>query len=171
MIDQAKPASRPWRRFLRFSVRGMIVVVLVIGAGLGRIVHQAHVQRDAVAAIVKNRGRVLYDWDWSDGKWMPEGKLRAAPWLVDLVGIDYFGHVTILWLTTGTEAPDAVMEQAARLPGLDRLEVIGSPITDAGLANLKTLTKLSVVHLDGTQVTDAGVEELKRALPNLTIYR
>jgi hypothetical protein len=27
--------SRSWRRFLRFSVRGLIVVVLVIGAGLG----------------------------------------------------------------------------------------------------------------------------------------
>ena len=38
MTDQAKPVSRPWRRFLRFSVRGMIVVVLVIGGWLGWIV-------------------------------------------------------------------------------------------------------------------------------------
>ena len=46
MTDQAKPASRPWRRFLRFSVRGLIVVVLVIGIGLGlavRIVHSARI--------------------------------------------------------------------------------------------------------------------------------
>ena len=35
MPDQAKPVARPWRRFLRFSVRGLIVLVLVIGAGLG----------------------------------------------------------------------------------------------------------------------------------------
>jgi hypothetical protein len=47
----AGPAPHSWRRYLRFSVRGLIVFVVVVGAGLGWIVHQAHVQRDAVAAI------------------------------------------------------------------------------------------------------------------------
>ena len=41
MTDQAKPTPRPWRRFLRFSVRGMIVVVLVIGGWLGWVVRSA----------------------------------------------------------------------------------------------------------------------------------
>ena len=36
----AETTSRPWRRFLRFSVRGLIVLVLVIGAGLGWIVRR-----------------------------------------------------------------------------------------------------------------------------------
>ena len=54
MTDQAKPISRPWRRLLRFSVRGMIVVVLVIGGWLGWIVRTAPtIQREAVAAIEK----------------------------------------------------------------------------------------------------------------------
>ena len=35
MNDQGKPVSRPWRRFLRFSVRGMIVIVLLVGGWLG----------------------------------------------------------------------------------------------------------------------------------------
>ena len=38
MPDQAKPVSRPWRRFLRISLRGMIVVVLVVGGWLGWLV-------------------------------------------------------------------------------------------------------------------------------------
>ena len=38
MNDQAKPISRHWRSFLRFSVRGLIVLVLVIGGWLGWIV-------------------------------------------------------------------------------------------------------------------------------------
>ncbi len=49
------PVSRPWQRFLRFSVRGLIVLVLVIGAGLGWIVRSAQVQREAVAAIERRR--------------------------------------------------------------------------------------------------------------------
>ena len=56
MTDQAKPVSRPWRRFLRFSVRGMIVLVLVIGGWLGWIVRSARIQREAVAAIEKSAG-------------------------------------------------------------------------------------------------------------------
>jgi hypothetical protein len=59
---QAEPISHPWRRHLRFSVRGLIGLVLVIGAGLGWIVRQAHIQRDAVAAIKKADGVVRYDW-------------------------------------------------------------------------------------------------------------
>ena len=59
MTDQAKPVSRPWRRFLRFSVRGMIVVVLVIGGWLGWLVRSARIQREAVAAIEEAGGRLL----------------------------------------------------------------------------------------------------------------
>jgi hypothetical protein len=32
MLDA--PVAHPWRRFVRLSVRGLIVLVLVIGAGL-----------------------------------------------------------------------------------------------------------------------------------------
>ena len=40
-----EPVSRCWRRYLRFSVRGLIVVVLVIGLGLGWIVRGADAAR------------------------------------------------------------------------------------------------------------------------------
>jgi hypothetical protein len=43
-------------------MRGLIVLVLVIGGGLGWVVREAHMQRDAVAAVVKAGGTVLYDW-------------------------------------------------------------------------------------------------------------
>ena len=67
MLDQAKPAPRALRRFLRFSVRGLIVLVVMTGAGLSWLVRSAHIQRDAVAAISNAGGDVAYDWDWSNG--------------------------------------------------------------------------------------------------------
>jgi hypothetical protein len=55
----AQPSLKAWRHWLRFSVRGLLGLVLVIGSGLGWIVHQAHVQRDAVAAN-KNFGGIVH---------------------------------------------------------------------------------------------------------------
>jgi hypothetical protein len=51
----------PWQRFLRFRVRGLILMVLVIGAGLGWLGRSAQIQREAVAAIKNARGSVAYD--------------------------------------------------------------------------------------------------------------
>ncbi len=58
----ARRLPKTWRRWLRTSVRGLCVLVLAIGAGLGWVVHQAHDQRDAVAAIKGVGGSVFYDW-------------------------------------------------------------------------------------------------------------
>jgi hypothetical protein len=89
----ANPASRPWRRFLRFSVRGMIVLVLVIGGWLGWVVRSARIQRDAVSAIRKDGNHVAYDWQWNNGSFVGARRNPWAPrWLVDFLGIDYFGH-------------------------------------------------------------------------------
>jgi hypothetical protein len=63
------PVKRRWFR-VRFSVRAMIVLVVVVGCGLGWVVHRARVQRDAVSALLRMGGRgtvVLYDWEYKDG--------------------------------------------------------------------------------------------------------
>ena len=54
----AESVSHHWRRYLRFSVRGLIILVLVIGGWLGWIVRSAHIHRDAVATIENSRGHV-----------------------------------------------------------------------------------------------------------------
>lgn len=40
------PIAHPWRRYLRFSMRGLIVLVLVMGAGLGWFVRSARIQHE-----------------------------------------------------------------------------------------------------------------------------
>jgi hypothetical protein len=92
-MREPEPVSRPWGRFLRFSVRGLIVLVLVIGGWFGWIVRSARLQREAVAAITKAGGTVTYNWEWRNGKSTPGGKPWAPKRLVDLLGVDYFGHV------------------------------------------------------------------------------
>jgi hypothetical protein len=100
----AGPASRWWRRFLRVSVRGMIVVVLLIGGLLGWVVRSARIQRDAVAAITKEGGNVWYDWDLKAGVRDGEGKPWGPSWLVKTIGVDYFGNVVVVMMSRGSDA-------------------------------------------------------------------
>jgi len=64
----AGPVSRHRRRFPRFSMRRLVVVALVIGAGLGWMVRSARIQREAVRAIEKAGGSVDYDWEWTNAE-------------------------------------------------------------------------------------------------------
>jgi hypothetical protein len=161
----AGPNPRRWCRYLRLSLRGLIVLVLVIGAALGWIVRSARIQHNAVTAIRNAGGDVGYNWEWSNGKVLPGGKPWAPSRLVDLIGVDYFGHVTVVALyPTATAAP---MVPVGRLTGLQRLDAFGSSVSDAGLAHLKGLAELSALDLDGTQLTDAGLRHLK-GLTSLT---
>ena len=166
MTDQSKPVSRPWRRFLRFSVRRMVVVVLLIGVLLGwiaRVVRTAQAQRDAVTAIQKSGGSVCYDWEWRNQAQIEGGKPWAPELLVDVFGADYFGHVTVVYLL---DASDRELLQLESLVQIQWLVIVDPHITDASLVHLKPLTRLRSLTLRGEKVTDAEIDQLK-GLTNL----
>jgi hypothetical protein len=148
----ARPVSRPWQRFLRFSVRVMTVLVIVIGAGLGWIVRSAQVQREAVAAIEKAGGEVEYAWGWA-----PMGRIPPPEWLMSLIGDDYFGHAIDVRLSPSSTPADSTIVQIGRLTQLQRLWLDSTAVGDAGLVHLKGLTSLEFLGLSAAQVTDAGL--------------
>jgi len=167
-------ATRRWRKLLRFSLRGMIVLVLVIGGGLGWLVRSARIQHAAVAAVTGVGGSVMYDWQWNNrtsytsdasytggASWVPK-------WVTDRVGTDYFGHVTSVWLYAISRDADSVLIPVGRLKRLEWLSLIGSNISDTGLAHLSTTPSLSRLELDYTKISDAGLIHVER-LKGLTI--
>jgi hypothetical protein len=159
MPDQSLPkCSRQWPRL---SVRGLIVLVLVIGAGLGWVVRSARIQREAVAAIEKVGGGVIYDWEWKNGDYIWSGKPWPPKWLMERIGVDYFGQVVVVYSRKNNRMSDAEMVYVGHLAGLVSLSLSGSSATDFGLANLRGLTDLQELELDDTQVTDVGLAHLK----------
>jgi len=154
-------------------MRGLIVLVLVTGAWLGWVTRSARIQREAVDAIESDRGMVFYDWELSQGKYSPGGRPWAPEWLVNLVGIEHFGHVIQVrfwgawWLT------DDVIVHVGRLTQLQELILTDSSVGDVGLAHLSGLTRLSSLDLRFTLVTDTGLVHLKRltALESLDLSR
>ena len=144
-------------------------------------------QREAVAAVRRSGGSVLYDWQERGTHGQVSGEPAVPAWLVELVGVEYFGH--ILEVRLGSSGTDATLEPVSRLErvqwmrlagsavtdrglvhlsgmsSLSRLDLEGTRVTDAGILQLRGLTKLKSLELSGTQVTDAGVRELRESLP------
>ena len=91
MSDQLERESQSrWPR-IRLSVRGMMLAVLILGGGLGWTVHRAHVQRDAVAAIKRGGGRVEFDWQYLNGKYLRDATPPGPRWLAAAIGPTSWG--------------------------------------------------------------------------------
>ena len=159
------PNRPPLRKLLRLSLRSSLVLILAIGAGLGWIVRRAHVQREAVAAIERGGGKAWYDWEWTNDNPNPTGKPRWPRWLVDRLGVDYFGHVAAVF---ANRVSDTELVPIGDLDGLECLILGNSAVTDDGLAHLDELRQLRILNLQNTEVTDAGLRHLK-GLTNLRV--
>ena len=160
MTNQAKPASRPWRRFLRFSVRGMIVLVLIVGAWLGWIVRSARIQSEAVEAIRDAGGQVQYDWEFAGQDPMKVAHAPPPRLLADLVGVDYFSDVTYV-LLRGRHSP-ATFGFVGVFRKLQSIDSAGSNIDDAGIACVKGLPCLTSLWLSDTRLSDAALIHLRK---------
>ncbi|WP_146512355.1 leucine-rich repeat domain-containing protein [Thalassoglobus neptunius] len=66
----------------------------------------------------------------------------------------------------------AIVEAAHHLPGLNRLSLMDTPVTDACLPALASLEKLQLLRLSGTSITDEGLLHLcgRRTPMTLEVY-
>jgi hypothetical protein len=159
------PAAHRWRRFLRFSLRGLMVLVLLPAIWLGWLVRSASVQRKAVAAITRAGAVVRYDFQWKSGDVSPQGRPPWPKFLVDSFGVDYFCDVT--WVQfLDSSSSDEILLHVGRLERVESLVLVGPQVTDRGLFNIERLKELRILGLFSTGVTDAGIARLT-ALPNL----
>jgi Leucine-rich repeat (LRR) protein len=129
----------PKRRLLRFSLRAMFVVVTALCIWLGIQVNAARRQREAVTAILKIGGEVLFDYQSVPP---PPGEdvdlavdLHAAPpgpeWLRSRIGDDYFRNVI-------------------------SVAIKGKIITESDLKQLSKLPKLKQVFINNTKIVPDG---------------
>lgn len=185
-VNQPIPIDRPARRRLKLTLRSMMVLVLILGGGLGWFVHSVRVQREAVVAIERAGGNVIYDWDW---EWIPTmdrpdpsilvlslrppPSRRGAwglpiPWirtLARLLGPDCVGTVKHVSFPGGERdrSTNALMAEVGRLRRLEELYLDSCKlVTDDGLAHLRNLSELRGLNLVNSGVRGSGLVHLKR---------
>ena len=164
----AKPAKR--RRF-RYSLRGLMLLILVLCIGLGVWGEKARRQRLAVAAILAYGGFAAYDYEMVNGDFEPDQHPSEPKWLLRLSGIDFFHNVEYVGLIqpdldsagkalSPNRPPNPVFAKLADLPGLRKLKLIDA--TDAEIDRLRGLTGLEELYIDEAApgLSDAGIQPL-----------
>ena len=175
MVTREPIASLPIRRrWLRFSLRTLLVLVTVCGVWLGIKVDQARRQKEAVEALRALGAEIWYEHQRKDnGGYDVTIELEVPGWARELCGDDFFQTVTGVsflprtgkdgWPLTRRTVTDEDLKCLSDLPHLEQLLVFSAPITDAGLAHLRYPERLRVVMLDYTEIGDGFVRRLKGA--------
>jgi hypothetical protein len=184
--------ATPKRRWFRFSLRTLLVVVAVIGVVLGLVAQKQEKhrrQRAAVAALNRPTGRNLgaaYDFQWDPEAGCGQyGFRRGTPpgpsWLRERVAVDWFSDVVwararsdeqldhiqafskLRWLhLENAKVSPAGMKVLEGLGHLEEVTMCGSNVTDEGLWHLNQLTKLRSLQLGATAITDDGMRHLSQ---------
>jgi len=139
-------ATKPHLRFVRFSVRTLLIVLTIFCVWLGWTVERARKQREAVEWVREVGGWASYDY-----------KRRAPKWLMRHLGIDFFNDVTRVGLTENLS------------PTARPLVADVTPVKD--LSPLAGLTSLKVLLLQGTQVSDLTPVARLTNLEELFLHR
>lgn len=149
-----------FRRFTRYSLRTMLLVLFALSVWFGWISVRVQNQRKAVESIQQGGGQVVYDYerDPADArKSIPNPEPPGPAWLRDLVGEDWFSDVIVVRLF---DVDDESLGQLAHLPKIRRMFLRGEEVTDIGLAHVASLDELEYLELDKLRVTDEGLVSL-----------
>ena len=161
------PAPRK-RRWLRFSLRSLLVAITLFAIVLGVEMNRVRKQRLIVAEVERSGGSVgyacrfsspfdgaeLYSAGWFEGEYVPRtytDDIRhfAREYLCD---VRVFGG--------RLRASDEMIPLLVQLRGQDWLDLKGSGITDVGAKRLLKMKTLRSLKMFETQITDDGLASL-----------
>jgi hypothetical protein len=168
--------AKPKRRWFRFSLRMLLVLLTVLCVWLGLKVNLARQQREAVEAIYKAGGSVVFDYQYLP-KSNPVGSAirdytinldAAAPapsWLRFLMGDDCFRTVIAVYFNSPKSSISKTdFDQIAKLPALKQFVLepgtTGQHYQGSDLAALAQLDHLEVLCVCDTHLTAEMLAQL-----------
>ena len=159
-IPQQSP--KPRRRWFRFSLRSLLLFVVLVGIPLGWLgskVNRARKQRAVVAELQKLGARFIYDPVNELG---PKERQPSGPtWLIDLLGREYFDDVFQVSIAS-PGVTDETIELIAELPAVEYVFLKSADgITDDGFVHFANMHNLKGVGLCSDSISGAGFASLK----------
>jgi len=155
-----------FRSRFQFSIRSLLMLVVVVAVPCSWMaveMKKAREQSEVLEPIRQSALTVEYDWQVDvDGRGLLNVQPPASQWLRNLLGDDFFAGLALVGFN-GLQITDAELEHFS-LTSIPELQFVGLPftdITDAGLADIKGLTRLKGLWLTGNHITDAGLRHIK----------
>jgi hypothetical protein len=148
----------PRRRWLRFSLRTLFVLLTVAGIALGYVAWRVNVvrnQRQVLAEIQKLNASISFVHNVTPPR-LPPG----PPWLRRILGEDFFYEVDQIAIFND-RATDDTLARIASLSRCDSLIVRSNQITDVGMKHLLRIRKMRSLEIESPRVTVAGFERLR----------
>ena len=151
--------AKPRRRFLRYSLRSLMILTVLVAVGLGYCLHLVNsYQAQRVAALAIEKLGAHYKMEpghhqWL--KWFRDGEYEDVVYL-DLGRVDF---------------SDEVAKYLAHFSHLDRLVVRGEQFTDENLLALPCRETIRWVILDTTSVSEEGVRRFEELAPEVGVHR
>ena len=143
-------STTPKRRFMRYNLRAMLVVLTAFGVWLGVQVNRVKRQKEVVQWVEENGGKATYNWQFDENdRYSDKTKPPGPAWLQRQIGDEYFQSVVAVTLHQ-TEVHDP--SPLARLTKLKWLHLSGNPVGD--ISALASLTHLKRIGLSNTRVID-----------------
>src|SRR5262245_1166717 len=134
-----RPVRKPRRRWLRFSLRTLLLTMAVVAVALAWAIHKAREQAISVAALQRMGCRVDHD-DIN-----APAPLTPLEWLRGLLGDEALSGSVVI--AEDSQMTDAGLAYVARLAKLHQLSLTDIEVTDAGMVHLEGLAELDVLYL------------------------
>ena len=179
MTDQHPTSEKPRRRWLSFSLRGVMLLILLLCIPLAWLAQQysrMQVEDAVVEDILAADGVVIYPYQRMSipGSGINKDPRKPAPgpkWIRELLGENIFASVFCVWLMKDNFGDDVV----ARLTRLNDLEVLilnSSHLTDASIDSLLKVSRLKELALDADNISPQALNRLSDhpTLRSLSLY-
>jgi hypothetical protein len=145
----------PKRRWFQFSLRSLLIFVLALAipcAWLGHSIEKKRKEREAVEAILKAGGIVVYDYQKpsmiSGRTFKPVEEPHGPAFLRTLLGENFFCEVYAVQHTNATLTDDEI-ESLQRFPHLEDLNLSDCHMSATAAAHLGRLAALRGLALGG----------------------
>ena len=139
------------------------LIVAIACAWLGRKITQKRREREAVEAIIKAGGTVVYDYQKPSLKtgrqFKPVEEPNGPALLRVLLGENFFSDVYAVHHYNASISDDE-LELLQRFPHLEELNLSGGRFSAAGMMRLGKLTSLQSLCLGGARPVDGAVPDL-----------
>jgi hypothetical protein len=159
--------QRPKRRWFRYSLQTLLLIITALCVWLGFKVEAARKQREAVAALQKlcSGVTIKYDYEPLLSSLVAPPQSPEPHWLVKYVGIDFLHDVTALYAHPGLQPNPpadvrAIFPILAEFRHLRLLNIIGGTFQDDDFRHLANTRDLEILFLNQNSISGEGLRHL-----------